>query len=106
MSCSHKRVWEYQSVDAFHSKRVEELCADGFEPFGVAKGMPSGYQPYDGEYAFDCVQLKRLKPCEECPKEMKAHRKTIGQMCKEEGERMREFDESVQQKLKDIGILR
>lgn len=114
MPCNHKRVWEmctartgirkdFSLRNPFDQADFKELYKDVFRKSEKEILLEDGWEPYATEDGI--THFKRLKPCEECGKEMESHRKTIGQMCKEEAKRMQEFDESVQQKLKDLGLL-
>lgn len=59
MPCSHKRIWEEESIKYEYGnfdeeyKRKMKLMKDGWEPFSVDEGTH---------------YYKRQKPCEECAK--------------------------------------
>lgn len=110
MPCNHKRVWE--TAEAILARLVggDDM---GHEPAwerddsGRNKLLADSWEPYT--VVANTMFFKRLKPCDECEKEMEARGKmmeqTMERMCEEQAERKRRFEELAQQKLKHLGIL-
>lgn len=83
MSCNHKRVWEMR----FYKLQEDSYIYQGHRSLSLrlsdegSRLLQNGWEPHP--WGEGCIMFKRLKPCEDCPKEAE-----------------------VKQKLKDLGILR